>query len=214
MRPSIGKRGRLIFAGIDALLPLLGILCFGWSAVAYVIWFLADCVLVPAGAVARRVQFQLHGFDPGPEANWVDHASLWLAPVLTLGLFALVMGAGLAAFLVPLILFSNWWPAIVAAWHSELFFAIVSSLVLQTFATLRPSQPLKSIEAAFAQEHQSALPLALALIVMPGAIAAGAALGQSGLMIVATVASALRLVLAWYQESRAPSDESAPPRRR
>ena len=197
----LGKRGRVIAAAIDALVPLIGILLFGWSAVAYVIWFLADCVLVPAGAVARRMQFQLQGFDPGPDASWVDHASLLLAPVLALTLFALVMGLGVAGFLTPIVIFANWWPEIVAAWQSELLVAIVCSVVLQTLATLKPAKPLASIEMAIREERSSAVPLVLALGVLPGAMVASVWLGAAGLLAVAGIASALRVLLAWIDES-------------
>lgn len=198
---SLGRQGRLIAAAIDALVPIVGIVLLGWSAVAYVIWFLADCVLVPAGAVARRVQFQMQGFDPGADATWVDRASLHLAPVLSLSLFAVVMGLGVAGFLTPAVLFAGWWPEIVATWHSELLIAIACSVVLQTLATLRPARPLTSIEVALREERNSALPLALALAVLPGAIEASAWLGTVGLLAVAGIASGLRVLLAWIEEN-------------
>jgi hypothetical protein len=187
----------LLAACTDALLPLLGIVFLGWSAIGYVLWFLADAVLLAAAAVAQRVNVQLADVDLGADAAWIDRLSLWAAKPLVVLLFATVVGAGVAGFFTPIILAAGWWPAIRTAIDGEWVAAVLLSAVLQTAAA--PPKGRSDLASLWQQERRAALPLVLALVAISPALQLSIWLGQAGLLLTALVASVVRLWWAQHE---------------
>lgn len=187
---------------VDALLPMAGIIVWGWSALAFLLWFVFDTALAAASVVARALHVGLYDIPAAEDDSWVDQLSRLAAPALMLVFYALAMTATMVLALAPLIVAFG---GLDRVRHLDITVLLLSagiSIVLQTRASYAevPADAAtrrRTLADAVHAEKQALLPLLLLVATIAPAAGLCALYPALPLLPLAVIASALRLRLAW-----------------
>lgn len=186
----------------DALLPLAGILLWGWSALAYLLWFVFDTALAAAAVVARALRIGLHDTPVADDDTWVDQLSRLATPVLVLVFYALAMTATIALGFAPILFAAGGTDLLRHIDSSMLLLSIGVSIALQTRASYASVPADAAIRGqtfadAVRAEKQALLPLLLLVATIGPAAVLCALFPAIPLLPLAVIASVLRLRLTW-----------------